>query len=79
MAFEKNPDDLGALWMKHGSKGEYMTGTISGVKVVVFPNDRKGNEKAPDWRVLRSKPREDREQQPKGRDIGGGFITDSDF
>lgn len=59
MAFEKNPDEIGALWMKHGAKGEYMTGTIDGVKVVVFPNTRRGNDKAPDWRVLKSKPRED--------------------
>lgn len=71
----QNPDELGALWMKHGSRGEYMTGTIGGVKVVVFPNDRKGNEKAPDWRVLKSKPREER--QPAGEDLGGGFRVDS--
>jgi uncharacterized protein (DUF736 family) len=77
LPFEKKDDDLGALWMRHGSKGEYMTGTINGVKVVVFPNDRKGNEKAPDWRVLKSKPREER--GPK--DIGGGFteVSDSDI
>jgi hypothetical protein len=68
-----NPDELGALWMRHGSKGEYMTGTIGGVKVVVFPNDRKGNEKAPDWRVLKSKPREDAPVKPfavDAEDIG---------
>lgn len=57
--FKKNEDELGALWMRHGSKGEYMTGTINGEKVVVFPNSRKGNDKAPDWRVLRSKPRDE--------------------
>ena len=59
MAFEKNPDELGALWLKSGSKGEYMTGTISGVNVVCFPNT-KGGDKAPTWRVMRSKPREDK-------------------
>lgn len=37
MAFEKNPDELGALWLKSGAKGEYMTGIIDGVKVVCFP------------------------------------------
>jgi hypothetical protein len=53
---EKNPDELGALWIKSGNKGDYMTGTVGGQAVVVFKNDRKtGNQ--PDWRVLKSKPR----------------------
>lgn len=56
---EKNPDELGALWMKSSNRGDYMTGTINGVKVVVFKNDRKSSDKAPDWRVLKAKPRED--------------------
>ena len=54
---QRNPDELGALWIKSGRKGEYMTGTINGVEVVVWRNDRKtGNQ--PDWRVMKSKPRE---------------------
>lgn len=49
---EKNPDEIGA-------KGEYMTGTINGQPVVLFRNDRKPEgSKQPDWRVLKSKPRE---------------------
>jgi hypothetical protein len=55
----KNEDELGALWEKTGSSGAYMTGEISGVKVVVFRNTRaENNPKAPQWRVLKSKPRE---------------------
>lgn len=53
-----NPDEIGALWLKKGKKGQYMTGTISGVKVVLFPNDNKTSDKQPDWRVMKSKPRE---------------------
>ena len=56
MPFERNPDDLGALWRKTGSKGEYLTGEINDIKVVCFPN-RSDNPKAPAWRVLRSKPK----------------------
>jgi hypothetical protein len=57
----KNPDELGALWLKSGAKGDYMTGTINGVAVVVFKNERKvEGSKQPDWRVLKSKPREER-------------------
>lgn len=55
----KNPDELGALWLKDGAKGPYMTGEIAGVKVFVVPN-RSENANAPTWRVLKSKPREER-------------------
>jgi hypothetical protein len=56
MAYEKNPDELGALWLKSGAKGDYMTGEINGVKVVCFP--AKPSEKGPAWRVLKSKPKD---------------------
>lgn len=61
---EKDPNELGALWEKTGAKGPYMTGTINGVKVVVFKNGNKHSEKSPDWRVLKAKPREDAEGAP---------------
>lgn len=58
MAYEKKEDDLGGLWIKSGARGEFMTGSINGVGVVCFRNDKKtGNQ--PDWRVLKAKPRED--------------------
>jgi hypothetical protein len=58
MSGEKNPDELGALWIKTGGKGEYMTGTINGVAIVVFRNDRKAaGSKAPDWRILKARPK----------------------
>lgn len=74
MAYEKDPDEIGALWVKDGRKGEYMTGTINGVKVVCFKNDRwKAGGNLPMWRVLKSKPRE------SGNDGGNtnevGFVT----
>ena len=63
-----NPDELGALWTKVGAKGEYMSGTINGIAVVCFKNDRKtGNQ--PDWRILKAKKREgaamDEQQQAR--------------
>jgi hypothetical protein len=57
MAYEKNPDELGALWVKTGAKGEYMTGEINGVKVFCTPV-KSAHAKAPTWRVMKSKPRE---------------------
>lgn len=56
---EKNPDEIGALWIKTGARGDYMTGTINGEPVVLFKNDRKTG-KQPDWRVLKSKPKDAR-------------------
>ncbi len=57
---ERDPNELGALWIKSSSRGEFMTGTINGVAVVVFKNDRKSSANQPDWRVLKSQPREAR-------------------
>lgn len=61
MAFEKDPNEIGALWSKSGAKGEYLTGTIDmgdgPVKVVCF-SVKKTSDKSPTWRVLRSVPRE---------------------
>lgn len=62
MAFEKDPNEIGALWNKTGAKGAYMTGTIDmgdgPVKIVCFAV-KQTSEKSPAWRVLKSKPRED--------------------
>lgn len=71
MAYEKNPDELGALWLKSGSKGDYMTGEINGEKVVCFAINSQ-NPKAPTYRVLKSKPRE-----AQGETLPGGFQVDS--
>lgn len=65
----QNPDELGALWEKSGSKGPYMTGTILGQRVVVFKNTDKRGEKSPDWRVLKSKPRETAPVDDEGPDF----------
>jgi uncharacterized protein (DUF736 family) len=55
-----NPDDkLGALWQRTSAKGDYFTGNINGVKVVIFQNRYKTEEKHPDWTVFRSRPREE--------------------
>ena len=53
----KDPNELGSLWEKSSERGIYMTGEIAGVKVVVFRN-KSDNPKAPQWRVLKSQPRD---------------------
>jgi hypothetical protein len=60
--FKKDPDEIGVLWAKEGRRGPYMTGTINGVGVVVFATNAK-SDKAPTWRVLKAKPRDDADQR----------------
>ena len=54
--------ELGALWIRSGAKGQYMTGTLTidgtAIKVVAFTNQNKKNPKEPDYRILKSVPRE---------------------
>jgi len=69
MPFEKNPDEIGALWLHASAKGDYMTGeiTIGGVtqKVVCF-HGKSTSPKAPTWNVLKSKPRSEMATPPAG-------------
>lgn len=58
----KNPDELGALWVRSSAKGDFMTGTVNGVDVVCFAN-KSDNPKAPKWRVMKSKPKPDAADQ----------------
>lgn len=54
--------DLGALWVKTGAKGQYMTGTIElngqKINIVCFTNQNKKELNHPDWRILKAVPRE---------------------
>jgi len=61
----RDPNELGALWIKSGARGEYMTGKINGEPVVVFRNDRKPEGSSqPDWRVMRPTKQADRAPAP---------------
>lgn len=65
---ERNPDELGALWEKTSARGMFMTGTINGQPVVLFRNDRKTDgSKQPDWRVLKAKPKGERDTESEPR------------
>lgn len=59
MAFEKDPNEIGALWLKTGPSGkEYMSGEINGVKVVCW-RSKSASPKAPTWNVCKSLPRDE--------------------
>ncbi len=59
----KNDDELGALWIRNSAKGQYMTGNIiiDGVAhpIVCFTNQHKKSATQPDWRILKSRPKEE--------------------
>lgn len=52
----KDPNEIGALWIKNaGTQKEFMSGTVNGQDVVVFPNKyKKPGDRTPDFRILRS-------------------------
>lgn len=57
MGYDKDPNELGALWVRVSQNGRrFMSGTINGVEVVCFENTNKKG-KQPDWRVMKSQPR----------------------
>ena len=55
---DQKEDEIGALWLKSSSRGDYFTGTVNGQRVVVFKNGNKKTDKQPDYRVLKAKPKE---------------------
>jgi uncharacterized protein (DUF736 family) len=65
MSYEKDENEIGALWEKQGRNGTYFTGKIGEQPVVVFRNgNKKDGSKAPDWRVM--KPvKQDRDQDQR--------------
>lgn len=70
MPFEKDPNEIGALWKKQGAKGEFLTGEIAGIGPVVVFAVNSSNPKAPNYRVLKAKPRD---EQPKAETDEFGF------
>jgi hypothetical protein len=57
MPFEKDPSEIGVLWEHSGAKGQWFSGKINDVSVVVFATNSK-SEKAPTHRVLIAKKKE---------------------
>lgn len=62
----KDPNEIGALWIKESAGGKaYLSGKIEGIGyVVVFKNNNKKSDKQPDYRILKSKPREEQPSEP---------------
>ncbi len=81
---QKRDDSIGALWRKEGVKGPYYTGLIEingeKINIVAFPNKLKKSENSPDVRILRSKTKEElQQQQPKPEPKNEEFFDDIPF
>jgi hypothetical protein len=70
---------IGALWENDGKNGTYFTGNIEldGVKkkIVVFKNSYK-KDKQPDWRIFKSKPKEERSGGEQAEAVSKVFDDD---
>jgi single-stranded DNA-binding protein len=57
----QNNNSIGALWLKESGTGKYMSGVIEingqKINIVVFRNDYKKLPKHPDYRILKSEPK----------------------
>jgi len=63
MTYEKNPDEIGALWAKKTKNGKPMfSGMIEvqgeKINIVCFLNSYKREDKHPDYKILISRPRD---------------------
>ena len=76
-----NNEELGALWKRQARNGgqPYLAGHLKGgeygdegVKVVVFSNKNKTNERAPDFRIYKSKPMESSAQPAETQQVEEG-------
>lgn len=68
MAYSKDPNELGALWARVSANGvRFMSGTINGVEVVCFENRNKQG-KQPDWRVMKSQPKDGQSERTRQLD-----------
>ena len=56
-------ENIGALWIKKGKKGDFFSGqlTVDGVvtSIIVFKNDYKKSDKHPDYQIYLSKKHDD--------------------
>lgn len=54
-----NMEKIGALWIKDGKQGKFMSGIIGGKPVLVFKNTRKNSPKHPDYEVFKGQSRDE--------------------
>lgn len=64
--------NLGALWKNTSDNGTtYLSGYLGEARLLVFKNDKRDNDKAPDYRVLIGKGKKQKEYEEGGGNQGG--------
>ena len=73
---ERKSKKIGSLWLKEkqrpdGSKMRYFTGTLDlgvlgEIQIAVFKVDKKSSEKAPDYNIVLSQPKQNNTQRQSG-------------
>jgi len=60
-------DNIGALWLKNGKNGQFLTGKIKindeDLKIVIFKNTYKTKETQPDYSILKARDTQQQEEQ----------------
>jgi len=60
---------LTGLWKNTSKEGKaYLSGSLGGVKVLVFPNEHKRDEKDPDFNLVLA-PREEKDSKPAAASV----------
>ena len=81
-------EELGALWKRQArnSGQTYLAGHLKGgefgdegVKVVVFSNKNKTNERAPDFRIYKSKPMGGEEVQASSEETSAAEVGEGEL
>ena len=66
-------NNIGALWVKEGQKGEFYKGHIKldngeKVNIVIFKNNYKNKENQPDYQILKAKSNKDEQYEEEERE-----------
>lgn len=66
-------NNIGALWIKEGQKGEFYKGYITldngeKVNMVIFKNDYKSKDNQPDFKILKAKSNKDEQYEKEERE-----------
>lgn len=56
--------EIGALWSHRSGKGA--SGKLGKGRIVLLPNDKRGNDRAPDWRLFIAPDNREQDQQGSG-------------
>ena len=63
-------EKCGALWIKEGKNGKFMSGIVGGKNVLVFKNTRKeAGDKFPDYEVFKGQERDELRPSKDDSDI----------